>query len=173
MKEMLRYGIVLALICIVASGLLAVVNSLTYPRIIAQAQAQESSVLLELLPQASRFEPVKSGEETIYYKGYSQNSQFVGVVFKASGKGYSSVIETMVGMKKDGQITAIKVISSNETPGLGSRVAEPDFVAQFTGKDILGLIQVNAIAGATISSRSVISSVTKKAEEIKELIKNE
>ena len=173
MKEMVRYGIVLALICIVASGLLAVVNSFTHPRIIAQAQAQESSVLLELLPQASRFDPVKSGEETLYYKGYGKDSQFVGVVFRASGKGYSSTIETMAGMKKDGQITAIKVISLNETPGLGSRVAEPDFMSQFTGKDIPGLGQVHAITGATISSRAVISSVTKKAEEIKELIKNE
>jgi electron transport complex protein RnfG len=173
MKEMLRYGIVLALICVVASGLLAVVNSFTRPRIIAQAQAQEDAVLLELLPSAAYFEPVKPGEEILYYKGYNKDNQLTGVVFKASGKGYSSTIETMVGMTKDGKITAIKVIGLNETPGLGSRVSESAFMSQFANKDIPGLSQVQAITGATISSRAVINSVTNKAQEIKELIKNE
>jgi electron transport complex protein RnfG len=95
----------------------------------------------------------------------------MGAAFKASGKGYSSIIETMVGMLKDGTITAIKVISQNETPGLGARVAEPEFTGQFENiKDLSG---VSAITGATISSRAVINSVEKKDKEIMAKIKNE
>lgn len=169
---MARYGFILALICAVASGLLAGMNSLTRPKIIAQAQAQEDSVLLELLPQAANFEAVKSAEQVLYYKGYDKDKQLVGVVFKASGKGYSSVIETMVGMTRDGKITAIKVVSQNETPGLGARVAESDFVSRFAGKEVQGLGEVQAITGATISSSAVIKSVAQRAQEIKELIAN-
>jgi electron transport complex protein RnfG len=95
----------------------------------------------------------------------------VGVVFKAGGKGYSSTIETLAGMLKDGRITAIKVLSQNETPGLGSRVSEPEFGAKF--KDVKDISKVQGIAGATISSRAVIDSVREKAEEVLARIKNE
>jgi len=171
MKEMVRYGFILALICIVAAGLLASVNSLTKARIIAQAQAEEEASLKEVIPDGESFEPVKSGEEIIYYKALDKAGKLLGVVFKASGKGYSSPIETMVGMREDGTVTAIKVLSQNETPGLGARVVEPSFIGQFANKNITRLSEVQAITGATISSKTVIDSVKNRAEEIKELIK--
>jgi len=173
MKEMFRYGFILALICIAASGLLAGVNSLTQPRIIAQAQAEENATLSQLLPGASSFIPVKSAEEVLYYKGYDKDKKLLGAVFKASGKGYSSVIETMAGLTCDGKITAIKIISQNETPGLGSKVAAPDFTSRFSAKDVRELNQVQAITGATISSTAVIKSVANKARDIEGLLKNE
>lgn len=173
MREMMRYGFILAIICIVASGLLAVVNSLTKPRIIALAQAQEEATLLGLLPAAANFTVIKSGDEVLYYKGYDKDKKFVGVVFKASGKGYSSIIDTMAGMTKDGKITAIKIVNQSETPGLGSRVAEPDFISRFSAKNVTELNQVQAITGATISSSAVINSVTRKAKDLEELLRNE
>lgn len=172
MKEMLRYGVILALICMVASGLLAVVNSLTKARIIAQAETEEERALSEVLPEAMHFEPVKSDDNIIYYKGEDKENKFIGVAFKASGKGYSSTIETMVGMEKDGTITAIKILSQNETPGLGANIAEPKFTGQFSNRNIQDLNQAEAITGATISSKAVIDSVKTRAEEIKALIEN-
>ncbi len=173
MKEMFHYGFILALICSIAGGLLAGVTFLTHPRIVAQAQAAEDASLKEVIPDAVYFEPVKSDKgETLYYKAYNENTKLLAVAFKASGKGYSSNIETMVAMDKDGGIMAIKVVSLNETPGLGSRVSEESFTAQFGGKNIQNLNEVQAITGATISSKAVIKSVKEKAEEIKALIKN-
>jgi len=171
MKEMVRYGLVLAIICIVAAGLLAGVNSLTKDKILQQAQAEEEASLKEVMPTGASFEAIKSGSEILYYKAYDKSKKYTGIAFKASGKGYSSIIETMVGMLKDGTITAIKVLSQNETPGLGARVTALDFTGQF--KDKKDLNEVEAITGATISSKAVIDSVEKKAEEIKLLIKNE
>jgi len=195
MRETIRYGFILAVICIVASSLLAGMNSLTRPRIIALAQAEEKATLSELLPEAKNFEPVKSKEgDVIYYKAYDKNGKFAGAAFKAQAKGYSSIIETMVGMTKDGTITAIKIISQNETPGLGAKIAEVAeettlweavkgkktsterkswFQEEFRNKKIEDLKDISAITGATISSQEVIDSVKKKAEEIKELIKDE
>jgi electron transport complex protein RnfG len=125
------------------------------------------------MPEAANFEPVKKGEDIIYYKAIDKEGKFIGVAFKATGKGYSGSIETMAGMTKDGIITAIKILDQNETPGLGASVAESSFTNQFTDKNIQALSQVQAITGATISSKAVIDSVKKKAEEIKGLIKNE
>ncbi len=173
MKEIIRYGLILALICALATGLLALVNSLTKAKIIAQAQAEQEASLKEVMPLGESFEPVKSGAEITYYKVYDKNKKWAGVAFKVLAKGYSSDIETMVGMDRDGTINAIKVLSQNETPGLGARITEKAFTEQFSQKNITGLEQVQAITGATISSQAVIDSVKKKAEEIQILIKNE
>jgi len=171
MKEMIKYGATLAFICIIAAGLLAGVNVLTKSKIISQALAEEEASLREVLPEAVSFEPVKSGDAVLYYKALDAEGKLMGAAFKASGKGYSSIIETMVGMLKDGTITAIKVISQNETPGLGARVTEPAFTGQF--KNILDLSGVSAITGATISSKAVMGSIEKKAREIRMLLANE
>lgn len=172
MKEVVRYGFILSLICILASASLSLVNSLAKPRIIAQAKAEEENSLKEVLPLADYFEPVKSGSDIIYYKAYNEDKEFIGVAFKASGKGYSSTVETMVGMTQDGTITAIKILSQNETPGLGVRILEPAFTGQFTDKNMQALKEIQAITGATISSKAVIDSVKIKAETIKAMIKD-
>ncbi|MDD5408872.1 MAG: FMN-binding protein [Candidatus Omnitrophica bacterium] len=173
MKEMFRYGFILALICIIAAGLLSGANTLTRAKIAAQALAEEQSALKEVMPEAAKFAEVKPGQEILYYKALDSQDNLIGFVFKASGKGYSSVIETLAGMFPDGKISAIKVVSLNETPGLGMRVTENSFTRQFNKEDALSLSGVQAITGATISSKAVMNSVIKKAQETKELIKNE
>ena len=173
MKDMIRYGLILALICAVAAGALSLVNSFTKAKILAQAASEEDVGLKEVLPQAERFEAVKSAKEIIYYKAYDKAGRFVGAAFKASGQGYSSTVETMVGMTKQGLINAIKVIAQNETPGLGARVSEADFTKRFAQKKLSDIAGVEAITGASISSRAVIESVSKKAREVEELIKDE
>lgn len=175
MKEMARYGFILALICVVAAGLLATVNALTGPKILAAALSEEQSALKEVMPLAAKFTAVKLDvdKEILYYKAFDNQGKLIGFVFKASGKGYSSVIETLAGIFLDEKISAIKIISLNETPGLGMRVTEDKFTDQFNHQNSLDLSGVQAITGATISSRAVMNSVMKKAQEIKELIKND
>lgn len=173
MKDVIRYGLILSLICMTASASLAVVNSVTKPKIISQARTEEEKSLKEVMPEGEGFEPVKIGPDIIYYKIYDKYNKFIGIAFKASGKGYSSQVESIVGMAKEGKVTAIKILSQNETPGLGTRIAENNFLERFIGWDVHAQKGIQAIAGATISSRAVIDSVEKKAQELKELIKNE
>ena len=171
MKEAVRFGFTLALICVIASGLLAGVNALTQAKVMAQVQAEQEAGMKEVLPAVATFEPVKLDDEILYYKGFDRDKKLIGVAFTAIAKGYSSYIETVVGMFKDGTINAIKVLSQNETPGIGTKVNEPAFLAQFANrKDTNG---IQTITGATISSKAIIDSVNKKAQQIKELVKNE
>lgn len=170
MRETIRYCFVLTLICIVAAGLLAGVNYLTKSRIIAQAQAQEDSGLKELFPQAANFEAVKSGEEFLYYKVNDKDSRTIGVAFKAQAKGYSSTIEIMAGMLSSGTIVGIKIISQNETPGLGTQIAEKHFTDRFKDKQYTD--DIEAITGATISSGAVIEAVKSKAAQVKKALNN-
>jgi len=194
MKEAIRYGFILTIVCIVASGLLAGVNRLTRPRIEELAGKEKRSSLKAVLPQAESFEEVKADDKILYYRAYDKNKNSVGTAFIASAKGYSSTIDTMVGMLNDGTINAITVLQQSETPGLGDRIKEvrdaltildvlrgkkrnfslsPWFQQQFSGKKMSEFSDIQAITGATISSKAVIDSVKEKAEEIKKLIQKE
>ena len=146
------------MICILAAGLLFA----------SRCIAGEDLDLKEVLPQAGSFKPVNKGTEVIYYKAEDKSGKLMGAVFKASGKSYGGNIDTLVGMLKDGTITAIKVLLQNETPGIGSRITEPEFTGRV--RDIKDISRVQAITGATVSSQVVIESVKKKAEEIKQLM---
>jgi electron transport complex protein RnfG len=189
---MLRYGIILGLICLVATGLLATVNFFTKTRIAVEAKKEIEISLKEVLPEALDFEEIKFRNKTVYYKGFTRDRSLAGVAFIARGKGYSGIIETMVGMKTDGTIIAIKVLDHSETPGLGSRISEikdsatifdlfkgkhpdpslkPWFQEQFSNKKSSDLDGVSAITGATISSRAVTNSIKTKTLEIQKLIK--
>lgn len=191
----LKYSAILTIICLAASGLLSVVFNITQPKILKQELEQEVQSLKEVFPSARDFDPVKEGENVIYYKALDENKNTSGYVFKASKKGYSSMIVTMVGLDKNGVITRIKILAQNETPGLGSKINEviaketlwgvlsgkvkksepprPWFEERFNGKKAVDLSQtVDAITGATISSKAVIDSVQEKAKEIIEKVQH-
>ncbi len=173
MKELAHYGFILALICVIAAGLLAGVNALTKDKIAAQARFEEEAALKEIMPQAAKFVEKNPTPEISFYQAFDNQDKKIGFVFKASGKGYSSEIQTLVGMFLDGRISAIKVLSLNETPGLGMRVKEDGFTRQFNNQEAMSLANVQAITGATISSRAVMDSIIKKAQELKEYMQNE
>ena len=68
----------------------------------------------------------------------------------------------MVGFKPDGTIQNIEVLEQKETPGLGTKMKEESFVAQFRDKNpssfnvkpIKDQGNVDALTGATISTRA-------------------
>jgi len=170
MKEIIRYGLILSIICLVTTSFLAFVHSFTKAKIIERQDIETEKSLRELFLDAKNFELVKFDND-FYYKVYDDNNNLLGIAFKAKTKGYASEIEVLVGLKERGDIVGIKIISQNETPGLGSRITEKSFLDQFIGKNANDLSGVETISSATISSSSVIKCVEKRAKEILNLIK--
>jgi electron transport complex protein RnfG len=118
------------------------------------------------MPEAVSFEAVKQPDAPDYYRALDKDKKIIGVVFMVSAQGYAGAINALAGMFKDGRISAIKIVSQNETPGLGGRVSEEDFTRRFAQKDIDQLAEVQAISGATVSSSAVIKAVEARAKEI-------
>ena len=77
----------------------------------------------------------------------------------------------MVGIDKNNKITGIEVISQQETPGLGAKIKESSFLQQFIGKTLEELKikkdggKIDAVTGATISSRAVTNGVRQAIEQ--------
>ncbi|MCM8786512.1 MAG: FMN-binding protein [Candidatus Omnitrophica bacterium] len=171
MREIFRYGFILFLICFFAASFLAKVYSIAKPRIEQRAKVEFQNTLKQLIPQGERFLPIKVDDAIVYYKVYTSSDKMVGIIFQTQAKGYSSTINTLVAMSPSFEIIKLKVIDQKETPGLGSRITDKEFVEQFSKKQIHQISKLHTITGATVSSRAVIMAVAEKAKRIEELLK--
>jgi electron transport complex protein RnfG len=102
------------------------------------------------------------------------NNQFVGAaVIGSTEKGFSGLIKLMVGFKPDGTIQNIVVLEQKETPGLGTKMKDEKFLAQFRDKNPSAFNlkvtkdggEVDALTGATITSRAFGEAVQMAYDE--------
>lgn len=157
--NMIKPVVVLFTICLVVSGLLAVTNNITAPIIAENALKAEQAALLELLPDATSFTEVEGVEMENVNKVYSSDNN-VGYVITSAAKGYGGDIEWMTAFDTEGTIVGAKVLSQSETAGLGAKVEEDWFQAQFKGhNDELTPDNIDMISGATISSKATIKAL--------------
>lgn len=96
---------------------------------------------------------------------------FAGVVVEASAEGFKGPIRVLVAVDPAaGEVRGIQVLEMSETPGLGTKVAEPDFTGQFVGKPLDAPFQVgvdvDAVTRATISSEAVTEAVAQAVEQV-------
>jgi electron transport complex protein RnfG len=107
------------------------------------------------------------------YPGF-YNNEFVGAaIIGSTEKGFSGLIKVMVGFKPDGTIQNIEVLEQKETPGLGTKMKDDKFLAQFRGKNPSAFNlkvtkdggEVDALTGATITSRAFGDAVQMAYDE--------
>jgi len=168
----------LTVIGIISAVALSFVYQWTNPHIQQhQAEARQRAIRA-VIPEAEEFEEVEKKENT-FYEGFDSGGNRVGVAMIASGPGYQNVIEIMIGVNiNEEKIYGIKILSHEETPGLGARITGEEYKSNFVDKpfgdytvvkrDTQTDLEVEAIAGATISSRSVTKIVENAVKQIQD-----
>ena len=157
--------VLLTIVVAVCVSLLTYVDSITRDRIRAQEDEAIRTMLTEMFPEMSRYE-----FQDDIYTVFSDGSQ-LGYAFLAVGKGYGGDINILVGLEDETTVKGIKIVSQEETPGLGTRITEPFFTDQFVGIDIADIAlsrdggQIDAITSSTISSSAVVEAVRDTALE--------
>lgn len=164
MDRIIKLGLTLAIFCVISAGMLAYVFMMTGPRIEANAETSFEGSLREVLPGAEGFKPVPAapGAKSEIYEGTAGGS-IVGYAVKVAPRGYSGEIVMLVGVDPELHVKGMKILNQRETPGLGTHVEKPKFQQQFIGKGLKDAIEpkkdIDAITGATISSRAVCEGV--------------
>jgi Na+-translocating ferredoxin:NAD+ oxidoreductase subunit G len=156
----------------IALELYDVVTGKAKPDDESAAKADEA-LRKQLLPQAESFQKtdniIVAGESYDYHTGKTVNGETAGYIFTTQATGYSGIVMVSTGVDSKGVITGVKVLATNDTPGLGTNVKNDSFLDQFkglSGKVILtkgtpGENAVAALTGATLSSSAVINAVNK------------
>ncbi len=184
-KQSLPYTVIFTfVVCFVFVFILAAVNNATIERVEQnRIVAQQRAILTamgfsfetdeEIL---ALFEDVDSVEVDgrTYYETTRDGRRIIASEF--SGQGLWGTIRTVVAMEEGFEkVAGLEIIEHNETPGLGGRVTEREFRAQFLdlpiSNDSIAVVsnptdesEVEAITGATYTSRSIQSIVNSAIE---------
>jgi electron transport complex protein RnfG len=177
MKEIIKLGLILLLISLIAAVILAFTNSATAERIQSQKDAKNEQARMDVLPMATSFEALDSevlkGLIADYptlsdvYTGI-KDGEIVGFVIRTQPSAYGGAIEVVTGVDRAGKIMGVRIGKHAETPGLGAKATLAAFYEQYTNKLAQSVsvsktrssdTEIQAIAGATITSVAVTDGV--------------
>ncbi len=182
MKKTLQLVLSLTLISAVCAAVLAIVNAATKERIANLATLKANAAARAVLPAAvkaidSRTIPgdAPGDAEITVFVGYADDAktQLAGYAVPGlSKKGYGGAIQLMVGLNPDRTVVTYQVLAAGETPGLGSNLSTPAFIARFKDQPAANVKvtkdggKIEALTSATITSRAVCDAVANAAQRI-------
>lgn len=164
MNKTLQTILSLTIISAVCAAILATVNDVTKTQIATlKARAVENAAKLVLPASVATVDAVADG----LYAGRDANGKVVAyAVTGLDPHGFGGDIKLMVGFTPDFAIVTYQKLEATETPGLGTKLAAPEFMRQFKGKSARHDLKVakdggdiEAITSATITSRAVCGAV--------------
>ena len=192
MKKEIWMVTILVLVATVSAGILGFVNVTTRP-IIKRNELQNlresvlKSVNIQYEPDnlTVAFESEINVEEIKgkeYYLRYDHEGELTEVAFEISGSGFQGPISAIISLKPDLEtIIGLEVLDQQETPGLGARITEEEFLKQFNEKVIRPELlvvtdagnaknRVDAITGATRTSKAIQGIINDTVSEVRNKI---
>ena len=158
----LRLALTLLVITSLVAAALAGVNAVTAP-IIAGLTAEKTQAAIEkVLPGGGEKLPAFTDETGIVKAVYTSDA---GYAIEVAPSGFNGAITMMVGISAEGKVLGIDIISHTETPSLGAVAADKGSAGQSFRDSFVGLSgelavsDIDAITGATITSRAVTEGV--------------
>ena len=185
MNKILKLTLVLFLICAIVAAVLGVVNEVTKDRI-AAIQAEKTRAAYNTVLRSDFYQDVDMNPYTEVANGQKIKIDSIaeagngsGYVVQTTFSGAQGNITMVVGVDREGKCTGISIIKHSETSGLGANAASSaevgvNFRGQFKGQDeSIALAKaggsIDALSGATITSRSVTNAVKAAIQAVKAL----
>ncbi|UUM31307.1 electron transport complex subunit RsxG [Vibrio japonicus] len=188
-----KNGAVLAIFACASTGVVALTHYLTKDQIHHQEQAQLLSVLNQVIPHNmhdnSLYEsctlvsdPSLGTKESLPVYMATLNGQPSALAIEAiAPDGYNGAIKIIVGIEQDGTVSGTRVLSHQETPGLGDKIdlRITNWILGFSGKQLTPENQsawkvrkdggeFDQFTGATITPRAVVKAVKNTVQFVNE-----
>ena len=167
-RYILRLTVTLLLITAVVAALLGFVNYLTEDKIAAGQREKAKKAMQEVLP-AENYELLEASAEGI---NAVYQADDLGYVVDVTVNGFGGAINMMVGVDAEGRVAGVSIVSHSETASLGANCTREDFRSQFSGAEgTLAVTKdggsIEALTGATVTSRAVTNGVNLAVEFVK------
>jgi len=199
MKLMLHMVATLAVVGLIAGGSLSLVSGWAQPLIEANETRVKLAGVMEVVPGGASSKTLaeiagapgsSSGGDLEAFQVLDAQGEVLGWAVIGEGTGFSDKIRLMVGVAPDFSRTlGIKVLKDSETPGLGTKIREGSYPDRFFGRGgsapslkdgALAVVksppgapnEVQAITGATISSKAVVKIVNEGVSRLRARVGN-
>lgn len=160
--------------CLVSGLIIGVVYFITAPIAVQKNEMLTQQAMKDLVSDAESFDSVPDKDQWFEAK---KDGKVIAYVIPSETKGYGGEIKMLVAVASDGKVIDYNILTSNETPGLGDNASKEPFRSQFKGKEESKLTvvkdpsdkeDIQAMTGATISSRAVTLAVKNAVDEVKD-----
>lgn len=159
-----KLALTLLIISAVVSGLLGLTNYITADKIAAINAEKTAASMKKVLPADSytQLDYPATGSQANVAAVYQADDK--GYVIEVTPSGFGGTIDMVVGVGTDGTVTGVSIIRMSETSGLGANARKESFRSQYVGKSGELAVskdggEIDALTGATITSRAVTSGV--------------
>ena len=187
MKSMIKDAAILFAITLIAGLLLGVVYEVTKEPIAVQEAKRKNEACKEVFQDAVNFESLElsapeTGEKASatvneVSAAVAEDGTVLGYVLDiTTHEGYNGDIQFTMGIRLDGTVNGISLLSIAETPGLGMK-AEEVLKPQFAEKSVTQFVytktgavtpdQIDAISGATVTTNAMVNGVNTGLEFFK------
>lgn len=162
--------------CFMCSLIIAIVYFITAPVAAKNAEILKEDSMKALVKEADDFTAIKGKSEWFEAK---KDGKTIAYVIQSITKGYGGEIKLLVAIDEKEKVIGYNILSHNETPGLGDKTTKSPFKNQFKGKEESNLVvtkdksdteDIQAITGATISSKAVTKGVQDAVKEVNEYL---
>ena len=165
-------GLRLLLICAVVAGIVSLVYAVTKPKAEENLREEKRKAIISIFG-TDELTYAESADAAGIYVVTLPGDGGTCYCLESTAGGFGGDLTLMVGYRADGTVAGVSVVSHSETPGLGARVNDAEYLSQYAGKS--GSLTLNkdggndidAISGATISSRAVLSAVNAATERLR------
>ncbi len=186
MGKIIKDTAVLLVITLVAGFLLGLVYDITLEPIAHQEELANAKACQEVFSDATDFTDVQTDLDTLnqnlkengldyvtvdaVMEASDDSGQMLGYVLTVTdSEGYGGDIQLSMGVRMDGTLNGISILSISETAGLGMNADTDAFKSQFADKNVEQFTytkngasadnEIDAISGATITTNAVTNGV--------------
>ena len=183
MRNALRMISVLTVVGFISGATLVLMYNYASPLIAENQKNETKEAIFKIFPDTKTYEENKVGDDVVF-EVQTKDGKMGGYAFLAEGNGYQGPITMMVGIKADLEtLVGIEILDSQETPGLGQEITQDKFKSQFVGLKVIPEItyvknekptkpgEIQAITGATVSSKAVVTILNTKIQELRKKLK--
>lgn len=171
----LHISLILLIICSLTAAAVSLVYGLTYAKAEENLLSEKRVAMADIYGEGISVDEVDCPEGVDAVYRITKGSDLLGYSVSVTGSGFGGDMDVLVGYNADGSIRGVRLISHSETPGLGSRVGEADYLEQYVSKSG-GLVldqDIDSVSGSTISSSGLLDAVNTASSAIQSLVKGE
>ncbi|ADJ28704.1 electron transport complex subunit RsxG [Nitrosococcus watsonii] len=182
---MLRAGLLLGLFAVAGTGIVAMTETFTQEQITANERAALQQAITAVLPTTAYNNSILEDtlritapdllgtkEPLLAYRARQDDRPVAVILTAVAPEGYNGAIKLLVGIRYDGSLTGVRIVSHTETPGLGDKIEEEksSWILNFSGRSLgnppIAQWRVkrdggvfDQFTGATITPRTIVKTV--------------
>jgi len=181
-----RIVIILTMVGLLSGGVLSVVFSYANPLIQENRRRATNESVKTVVPGTLKVESERRGD-ILLYKGIGSGDKLRGYAFSTEFSGFQGKITIMIGVDPGFEkITGLDILENIETPGLGNKIVAKSWREGFVGLSATqemslvknqtadkGKNEVEAITGATISSKAIVDGANAELARVRRSMEDE